>query len=308
MKLLKYFIYRMKWHLAYYIKFKYPVHMDLELNTSCNQSCISCWHSSKRHKKETMSMKMAYSRLEWGASMGIKSVKFNLRGEPLLSFYLEGAVACARDLGYVDIMINTNGVLLNEDRIKSLNKSGLTTCIISVDSFDKETYCKLHGCTEVHFNSLQENLLTLYDMRFKLNFKVLLNFHVNVHNRDEIPHAMQNPLTWAFTPIIRYTEKRKGKDITINRKNRKRKKRCPHMMRRITVTANGNTYPCCVCYDEPTDIRLSDFNITLTNNDDTYLCDVKFPILMARDHLIDKYKEGVMSETCLNCTSGDIWR
>ena len=291
---MKYIWYRLLWNLAPFLPKGKLLHLDLELNTACNQSCLSCWHN-KGFKNETMLIKDAYDHLEWGAKIGLKSVKFNLRGEPLLCNYLKNIVSYAKFLGYVDIMINTNGILLDKVKILELNKAGLTKCIISVDSYDRDTYCTLHNCTETHFKALQENLHTLYEMRNDLKFKVILNFHINKMNLSELPKIVAQLYSKTFKCVVRFTEKRKGKDIALKKKPRIRKKSCPHMKRRITITSNGKFYPCCVCYDEPKDILLNEYMNTDEN------------IIANRDYLIERYSRGLFGETCKSCTSGDIW-
>jgi len=294
MKTLKYYIYRFKWHIAPYFKYGLLTHLDIELNTSCNQKCISCWHSDKKKKPIAINIKRnkIYHTLLGGSLVGIKSVKFNLRGEPLLSKDLLFAIKSASKLGYIDIMINTNGVLLTKEKAIELENAGLTTCIISVDSLSPTTYSKLHGCDYVEYTNLMSNLKYLgkYKKSGLISFKIKLNFHVNQVNKRE--NFKRYKEIFPFDIVIRHTENREGENISINRE-RKRKKSCPHMKRRITMTADGNIYPCCVCYNEPQDIYLAkDFKTALS----------------IRKSLIDNYKKGCLTATCLNCTSGDIYK
>lgn len=296
--MLKYWLYRLKWNLAPYISFKSPVHLDLELNNNCNQQCVSCWHSQKEKPfaLTQMSPTTAISYLTEAARMGVMSVKFNLRGEPLLYPYLRQIVTLAHRLGFVDIMINTNGVLLNYNRVKKLNH--LTTVIISVDSFDEKTYCKIHNCSPSDFRELIKNLKDLRLIRHKhqLNFKVKLNYHVSKLNEMQLQadkdfHQDNFPM---FPLVVRHTQNREGAQVSTYEKG-KRKKTCPHMSRRITITANGKFYPCCVCYNEPSDIQLLGSNLEQSWR------------VFGRV-LKSWYSENVYEDTCLNCTSGDIYK
>ena len=300
MYLLKFLLYRIKWNLAYWIKFKSPVHLDLELNNTCNQSCLSCWQHDSKPTSKVMLIKDCFEYLREGAKMGIKSVKFNLRGEPLLCDYLVKAVKKASDLGYIDIMINTNGVLLDGKKARELSKAGLTTCIISVDSLEPETYCKIHNCSIGDFLKLKKNLtgLAIYQVSKIIKFKVKLNFHINRFNVNEIPSIKDHVFCEYFKPVFRFTEVRKGKDITVEHSRKKRKKKCPHMMRRLTITVDKQIYPCCVCYDEPQDIRLDWLNDKTLGG--AWNC-------MKRETMIDYYKQGNYSHTCEKCTSGDVY-
>lgn len=298
---MKRWLYRLKWHLAPYINFKSPVHLDIELNTNCNQQCLSCWHYGMGIKRHVMKLIDAQKYLKMGADIGVKSVKFNLRGEPLMYGQIYLAILEASILGYTEIMINTNGIILTPDRVAKLNRAGLTTCIISVDSFDEAIYRKIHNCRGGDFDLLKNNLryLRWFRSQNKLKFQVKLNYHVNMYNvgqlkDDRVYHADNFSM---FPLIIRGTENRKGIWTSVF-EDRKRKKRCPQMRRRITITANHKFYPCCMCYNEPDDIRLKRYrdNLTAVWNSPK------------RKHLMQDYSKGEYRDSCKNCKSGDIFR
>lgn len=291
MRKLKYLYYRILWNLAPYLPYGKIVHIDIELNNNCNQKCLSCWHNGKPpFKIEYQDEILAKQVLFDSKKSGVKSVKFNLRGEPLLSPILLDCIRKAKELNYTDIMINTNGTLLTRETILELNEAGLTTLIISVDSFVKETYCKIHNCQSIDFNKLMVVLMDIEEFykRKLLNFKTKLNFHVNKYNEGENFFKSGSRFSENMFPVIRYTQNRHGEKISVDTKKKKRKKVCPHMMRRITVLSNIKVYPCCVCYDEPEDIRLNS--------------------VTKRRELIDNYKKGIYTESCKNCTSGDIYK
>lgn len=298
--MLSYLLYRFKWHIAPYLPTGKLIHLDLELNNNCNQSCISCWHSQEQlpFKIQHMNINRAYGYLLEGRELGALSVKYNFRGEPLLYKYsLELLIMRAKDLGYVDTMINTNGVFLTKDRIMSLSEAGLDTCIISVDSLDKKTYNKIHNCgRKKDYDKLVKNLSQIANLLHnkKIKTKVKLNFHINEYNRAENleGNSFYRSLIKVMKPVFRYTENRKGQDISIER-DRKRKKKCPHMYRRLTVLANGKIYPCCLCYDEPEDIKMLG-DLPLSDE--------------CRRALIRYYKKGVLNDSCKNCKSGDLYK
>lgn len=292
---IRYYLYRIKWHLAAFVKFKKPVHIDLELNNNCNQSCIMCWHCSKDtpFEKHTSS-DISLLDIEKIRSSGAKSIKLNWRGEPLLykSLFWVSKVLSYR---FVEVCMNTNGILLSK-QVEEINRSGITKVIISVDSFNMATYQKIHNCDQSHFVSLLKSLRMLYENRYKLNYDVVLNFHINQYNKNE---KIKNKFTKYFKVVKRNTEKRYGKDISIVKKERKRKKTCPHMMRRLTIAANGRVFPCCVAYEEPVDLCLG--NIKNNTIDQIWNS-------WRRKRIIDNYKKGKYVRSCKNCTSGDIWK
>jgi len=287
MRKLKYILYRIKWHLAPFFNWN-PIHLDLELNTNCNQKCVSCWHYEGIPTKQ-MPIEEAERHLREARKRGFMSVKFTLRGEPLLCKYLPHIVNYAHRLGFVDIMINTNGVLLTKEMLKKL--SNLTTCIISVDSLTSKTYRQIHNCGIEDFIKLKENLSEVIKTKTKTNFKV--NFHINKYNKAECERLMSVSNTFVLEPVFRYTEKREGQNISV-KQERKRKNYCPHAKRRITIHADGQMYPCCVSYNEPGDIQLA------TNN--------WKKAMSYRKRIIDFHRNGYWPRTCQKCSSGDVYK
>lgn len=298
--MLSYLLYRLQWHLAPYLPYGKLIHLDLELNNNCNQSCISCWHGKPKElsfKIEHMNINTAYGYLVEARKLGAVSVKFNLRGEPLLYKYsLELLIKRAKDLGYVETMINTNGIFLTRGRIMSLSDAGLDHCILSVDSFNKETYDKIHGTKgKKDYSILMQNLADIArinDIK-KIKTKIGLNFHKNKYNKDE-------KFKTSYKYAVRFTEDREGKYISLQL-DRKRKRICSHMKRRLTVLVNGKIYPCCMAYNEPEDIDLANDLPTA---------------LERRKQLIDRYRKynkkiypkSLLPDSCINCKSGDVWK
>jgi radical SAM protein with 4Fe4S-binding SPASM domain len=298
MKKIKYLYYRFLWHLAPFYSYGRFVHVDIEINNNCNQKCIFCFHSKKKlpFKIESMPTSEVFKNIQQAYWLGAKSLKFNLRGEPLINKNICDYIRFADSLGFTDIMLNTNGVLLDTNKVIDLQRAGLTTCIISVDSLKKDNYCKLHGVNVSHFEQLVNNLFVIQKLlkTKSLNFKVICNFHINEINENE-DFEMYKKELFPLEINIRYTQNRDGKHISIDNKTKIRKTYCPHMLRRLTILTDGNIYPCCVCYESPTDIKLDRHNLKRSWTGHK------------RKTLIDNYRKGIYTESCKNCTSADIY-
>ena len=296
---LKYLYYRFVWNIAPYLRLESPVHIDIEPNNNCNQKCVMCWHSDPENlpfKNATLPKKKVFKILEEGRAIGALSVKFNLRGEPTIYKDIRSVVKYASELGYTDIMINTNGQC-EFGKLLSILEAGVTTCIISVDSFKKESYCKIHNCSPSHYNRLLKNLYKLKHLHIKkeLNTKIKLNYHINTINEHDSLDLYKRAFK-CFNLMVRGTAKREGEDIS-HQEYRKRKKYCPHMHRRLTITANGNIYPCCICWSEPEDIKLGHIDDGLED------------IWRGHEHtrLIYSYKHKIFPKSCAECSSNDIY-
>jgi len=70
---------------------------------------------------------------------GIKSLKLNMRGEPLLNRNLAEMVALAKEHGILEVMFNTNGLLLTQSRTRNWpSRAGLPHRVI--DGATAKTY------------------------------------------------------------------------------------------------------------------------------------------------------------------------
>lgn len=309
---LRYIAYRIKWHMAQYMDFSAPIHLDLELNNNCNQRCVSCWHhDGASFPIGMMDYSDAVRYLDDFRALGGLSVKLNFRGEPLLYPSLIKVIQHAKQLGFVDIMINTNGMMLSKSMLDDLHIAGLTTLIVSVDSLIRDNYKKIHNATDGQFNRLLSALKFIREGNY--NFRTKLNFHVNAFNQDE-DFSVYRRIEWADV-VIRNTQNREGGHISVvDNSKRKRKKRCPHMQRRILITQNHKAYPCCVAYNEPEDIRLNQIQRFVNfgyGND--YVGPMNLDIddywsYAPRTNIQSCYKRGLYLDTCKNCTSGDIFK
>lgn len=121
----------------------FPLHLDIDPTNRCNLACAMCprtyylregrteWNPEGRFGDMDMDF---YERLiEEGAERGLKSVKLNFLGEPLLHPRLADMVARAARAG-LWVMINTNATLLTAELSEKLLMAGLTDIFFSVDS------------------------------------------------------------------------------------------------------------------------------------------------------------------------------
>ena len=96
--------------------------------------------------------------------MAIPSVGMNQTNEPLLDKKMFERLdkICSLD-SVVDIMMNTNGTLLNAENSLNILDSGLTKLLIGFDAFTKETYEKVRrgACYE----QVMQNILTFLELK-----------------------------------------------------------------------------------------------------------------------------------------------
>lgn len=112
----------------------YPLHLDIELNTTCNLSCSFCpFHSPDAPFKpkvlENMNWSL-YTKLIDEIEGKVNSIKLNFRGEPLLYPKIIEAIEYAKSK-FLIVQINTNGVLLTSEMSSKLIKAGLDELLYS---------------------------------------------------------------------------------------------------------------------------------------------------------------------------------
>jgi radical SAM protein with 4Fe4S-binding SPASM domain len=168
-----------------------------------------------------------------------KSVKLNWRGESLLYKDLPGVINYAKQSGYVDIMLNTNGNVAWE-RIKNAITAGLTSLTFSIDATNKQEYeaIRVGGNFDLVMANLRKacdltrdfpNLRVGVQARVKrASLPIISRFQAILPARCELKIA---PATWRTKAI----KKPEG----LKRKN------CLMPWRRLLIDWQGNVYPCC---------------------------------------------------------------
>jgi radical SAM protein with 4Fe4S-binding SPASM domain len=237
--MLRYWLYRLRFRLREWIPGRFPIHLDLELAGRCQLACTMCPYGEGTFddsKQGMMPPDIAWSALRQAREGGALSVKLNFRGEPGLCSYLSDAVAWAKELGFVEVIINTNLTAFSKRRLKELILAGLDRMIVSVDGATKETYeaIRIKG----DFYKLIENLciLNTYRMRWRVN-KPRLCLQMTV--QDQNRHEME---------LMRKTFSRFSDEIQFNpvrSDNAGKRKKCPQPWQRLVVMWDGQVGACC---------------------------------------------------------------
>ena len=119
-----------------------PLCLDLETAAICDLACPFCYREYMATPDKTINLDFAEKLIKEAGEIGIPSIKFNWRGEPLLFPKLPYLIDLAKKNGVLETMINTNATQLNEKKSKELIESGLDVMIYSFDGGTKETYEK----------------------------------------------------------------------------------------------------------------------------------------------------------------------
>ncbi len=135
---------------------------ELSITAKCNQNCIYCavYGESADSKAELLA----------GLSAGHKTISI-LGGEPLLSKDLDIWVKRAKKSGADEIILLTNGILLDEQRIKKLLKNGVTHFQINFPAHIEKIHDIITGTKNLFPGKLKiiKNAIKLYANKITLN-------------------------------------------------------------------------------------------------------------------------------------------
>jgi pyrroloquinoline quinone biosynthesis protein E len=124
-----------------------PLNAVVSIINSCNSRCVYC-NSWKKEKEESASVDKWLDIVTQLSKIGIKELIFS-GGEPLMALGLNSIIHSANDAG-IGTHVISNGILLTEDRMRSLVESGLKGITLSVDSLKESEYVSTRGVPFKH--------------------------------------------------------------------------------------------------------------------------------------------------------------
>ena len=120
-----------------------PLCVDIEVASICDLACPFCYREFVVTPDKIIDEKLCYDLIDQAADLGVPSMKFNWRGEPLLNPKIYDYISYAKKKGILETIINTNATNLTERNSKKLIESGLDLMIYSFDGGTKKTYEKM---------------------------------------------------------------------------------------------------------------------------------------------------------------------
>ncbi len=159
-----------------------PLCIDIEVAAVCDLACPFCYRQHIATPDKIMDPALAFRIIDQAAELGVPSIKFNWRGEPLLNPSLPDFIRHAKKRGIVDTIINSNATELDEDMSRRLIDAGLDFVIYSFDGGTARTYEKMRPG------------------RFKANS--FEHVYGNIRRFAEIRDAMGSPFPYTKIQMI----------------------------------------------------------------------------------------------------------
>jgi len=150
-----------------------PLCVDIEVASICDLACPFCYREFVVTPDKIIDEKLCYNLIDQAADLGVPSMKFNWRGEPLLNPKIYEYISYAKKKGILETIINTNATNLTETNSKKLIESGLDLMIYSFDGGTKKTYEKMRPgrFNENTFEKVYKNIKNFSKIRNNLNSK-----------------------------------------------------------------------------------------------------------------------------------------
>lgn len=144
-----------------------PLCVDIEVASICDLACPFCYRQFIATPDKVICDDLAFRLIDEAAELGVPSIKFNWRGEPLLYPRLAELISYAKEKGILETIINTNATYLNAEVSNSLIDSGLDLIIYSFDGGSKESYEKMRPgrFKENSFDEVYNNIKQFHIIR-----------------------------------------------------------------------------------------------------------------------------------------------
>ena len=120
-------------------KYERPIlSLRITLTNRCNVNCLYCHHDGMVRSKDEMTADELYTICKIAKKIGVRKIRLS-GGEPLLKKDIVEIVEKIASLGFKDISMTTNGILLDK-YAEDLKKAGLDRVNVSLDTLDRETF------------------------------------------------------------------------------------------------------------------------------------------------------------------------
>jgi len=157
-------------------KFPVPSYATLHLSYSCNQNCRGCAYAEYNKEHFMPEKSKAFNYVNQLIDFGIKAFDISGGGEPSIIPFMPGLIEYIISRGG-NYGFATNGVALSND-LKDLLALTATYIRVSLETGDKETYCKYKRCSPEMFDKVCENIIYFGNNRSP-NTELSIKFDVN---------------------------------------------------------------------------------------------------------------------------------
>jgi radical SAM protein with 4Fe4S-binding SPASM domain len=254
--------YRERWEAAacFATRPAFPIHIDFELNYSCNLKCPMCTWSAETNipgKGMWMDFSLFARIVDEGVPQGLASIGLDWINEPTIRKDLPRFLDYAHRAGVIESIVHSNATLMTPTLADELIHSGLTRMMFSLDAATRDTYEKIR--VGAKFDRVVRNIHEFIERRNRLGKRlplVSVNFvrmSTNAHELEQFleywePYVdffavqqYQNPFQGQTQPDDLFFAE--GREVVTDF-------RCHQPWLRLTIRYDGRVLPCCSFYAE----------------------------------------------------------
>lgn len=234
----------------------FPAVVLLDTVSYCNLRCSMCFHQHMERPKGFMPWPLFTKCID-----EIAAVRKDARvwmvffGEPFIrrryTPTIFDMIAYAKERGLTDVVVNSNGNLLDEATARSCITSGLDAIYIGIDAFSEETYAKVRvGGNYVRTVANVERLLELKRELGVAHPEVFVQFvemDINAHEKNGfIDYWQARGATVKIRPKVSWAGKVDAPNLSLTNEERWP---CYWAMQTMSITDRGKVVTCAVDLD-----------------------------------------------------------
>jgi len=167
----------------------------------CNANCVHCYEKYKNKKSDFLETKTVKNIINQFQHLGGDLIYF-CSGEFLLR---KDALELIQFASHkkINVSVASNGLLIDENKIKELKEAGITTLLISIDSANEERHDdlrKVKGCFRKAINALE--------LAHKYNIKTEVWTYITKTNYNELEgiaslaKQVHSSVVFVFYPLL----------------------------------------------------------------------------------------------------------
>jgi len=145
----------------------FPLYLLIEPTSICNLRCVMCFQIDKTFGAEKsfmgrMDFDLFKKAIDQAYEGGTKAITLASRGDPTLNKNLGSMLEYMRGK-FLEVKLNTNGILLNDELSRSILANEVTDLVFSIDSYEPENYEEIRK--KAKFDKVLNNIKRFMEIR-----------------------------------------------------------------------------------------------------------------------------------------------
>lgn len=145
----------------------FPLYLLIEPTSICNLRCVMCFQIDKTFGGEKsfmgrMGLDLFKDLIDQAHEGGTKAITLASRGDPTLNKNLGSMLEYMKGK-FLEVKLNTNGILLNDELSRSILANEVTDLVFSIDSYERENYEEIRK--KAKFEKVVDNIKRFMEIR-----------------------------------------------------------------------------------------------------------------------------------------------